>query len=744
MRWKTLSITVILVLIISSALVVIISDDSDSRSKSITLNPDQYKCRDNSGYRPSNYESMDFLKDYSYVTISSSGNRIERTSSEGHTAITTDGNINININYRVNNIKEGIMLKDGWFLSDDTANSIDGVSTGKIGIGGLLVQKSSSPYYWPSNDYIVYNTGCKETQPLTLTTGDIGEGAYIRILVAYELYQKSWFFKIATNHCNIIEEYIFYVNICNPGAIVLKNLSNGDDIEEIDSFRTMEDGSLTTTGFSIGNLTSSGAKCAVYHNGDPIEASLNRSYTDPGRYDIKLFSPIDTAFEYHWTLYVASVDNVLQELFGDEFLCEDYCVYNPNYNVPSYKLGVSTEFKQSDMAPIFRLTVFNITENYKEEYNNQFTRTIKYSPGLYNVLLSNSMSNNTGDIITILYSFNIEEGDYVWNPQTNHDLIMKSSYPIDFCPYYYGYESDAQGIGKIIWMFKDYESAWEFGMSFEYSMTEKDGTNYIWKNKSYTNTWELTESIGNYVEQKTNMKFIDPNDPNTYRAVALPDSELSVKDLSNLNLPMDVHLFGSELEKQLLKRDIPLISQKEFSILTEGREYRYRDQSTLVTDIHKLESNTATVHIIDSDDYFTVEYNVGLVDQLVKMNVNPGYLEIIETSSAGTTSYQALYLPPNYCSIEGIIDMIDSNGTSSTDHFDKTSVSNHYICSKFKISEVNEVYGDSIVKLNYGGFTQYYTITEIENMVFETQGSYQVQFINCLGNTIELNVVVIG
>ena len=410
---KKLFLSLVIVFMIASSVFILLnSEDSDSSSSTIILDPEQYRLPNDMGYIPELHDEMNFISPLSSVSISSNGEKVE-LSDDRYPVITSDGTVNLIVSYN-HPIYDGSKINNNWYISNDTAYTIDGVYTGTIGVGGLLIQKSPYGFDWYSSDVIIKNTNCNSSQPLTLTTGDIGDGCYIRILAVYELYEKYGFINV--NHINVIEEYIFYLNICNPDAIVIKNLSetnNGDS-----EFSTMKDGKLTTTGFSIKGVDYSGGKCEVLHDGGTIDTVTDRDYTDFGRYEIRLYSPSNDNFDYRWVIFVANEDQILKELFGDGLLPETYRISNLDINVPSYSFGVYSYFKQSNNLPVFKLIVNNLSTGVESTFSNEVSSPIYYKSGYNEVILTNgSDGGNGGDYFAVEFNFNVAREDQIINPE---------------------------------------------------------------------------------------------------------------------------------------------------------------------------------------------------------------------------------------------------------------------------------------------------------------------------------------
>ena len=361
--------------------------------------------------------------------------------------------------------------EEGWRLISDpwgksNTQLVNGVVTGEIGTGALIIQKSEDGVTWEEADHGAYASGLYTTDLYNLygdrndiliylpNGDDVLNGIYLRILYAYQLQSVE----NEKDYKDCVEEYKFYLCSNELDAVTFHNMTINGNLEEyfgdadentlqvLHKAETLLDGSCTTTGFIVDTSLNPTVTYSVRRDDSQIEVTDDHKYTATGRYTIILKSAVEDIKEV--TIYVDRQDSAdsLTTYFGDSFIQGkrlysegDYPLYEGGFT--SYHIaGISDDF-----LPIGGIIQNTTTGEIIEIASSREERTdIINSPGEYMAVFQTGMNMNesspSGDIRVFQFHFIIAPEGSAPGPQINQENLIEynrsnvsGSYPL-----YYG------------------------------------------------------------------------------------------------------------------------------------------------------------------------------------------------------------------------------------------------------------------------------------------------------------------
>lgn len=699
-----------------------------------------------------------------------------------------------------------------WTLGNDSwgetqGQTVNGVTTGRIGSGAVVVQTSIDGYTWSGSNQAQYTDGLyttdfaqqygtKWTTVYTPSGTNLSRGIYVRVLYAYEVCDpnecthtyKDWhgpfYYTTEKRHDNdnvwenYVEAYTFY--LCNnmPETVTFHNLSVTDklpqafpnaDAQTIQAYKqaeTLTSGAGTVTGFAIDNSLNSAATIQILRNGSPFDIPSDLKVRTSGRYDITVTTPIGT--QEKTVIYVDSADNEesMATYFGPGFLYGSKRIYSEG-ELPVYE-GGKTYYSLSEvsdfMLPVSG-TIRNLTTGSVIAISK--TRSSKFGAlteaGEYEVTLTTnpffSSDETSGDARVFTFRFVIIAEGTAPGPQVNQrNLRMYATTNVQDCkPVYYGITFPSASKGYITLAFADHRSAVNYALAYEKGVVEKqaDGA-YLYtgifslngKKREYNSAWDLTDAIHYFAEQAVSREFFDMSEQYSYLTL---DKELtsSVENLRTLELERSVVVFASEEQRRALTDSgrLPLIYPKECAYLTVDNHtvVEYHDFE-FIRDSRGYDS--CTVSITDSKGkQFHIRYNEGVGKQLTDLGCATGTITIEEATVYGdVATYHATFVRPNDHAASFLVSYT-LDGESREMTITQENDGHHIEANVFQIRNVTDSLDPySIVKIVKDDKTQeqqIYTVDEIRNMTWNTVGRYRFTCVSRLGFTFDFSVNIV-
>jgi len=745
------------------------------------------------------YTSLSIVTDGDLATSSHNGFQ-----AFGVTGTTTSLEFKIN---HLANIGEPINNSSEWLLSDDnwgksSSQKVNGVLTGEVDSGALVIQTSYDGVTWSTDNKAAYTNGLFTTnyyayyqtskQIIYIPSGnDISKGIYIRVIYAYEVYDyvkcehKSLWDKIFNNdnyrhdnhnvYTNYVEEYSFYLCFNSPTGVTFHNLSLEGKIdegfnEEMTSMEinkqaeTLINNSITTTGFKIDKSLNQTATINIKKDHLDFSIPTNNEVRENGRYDIT----VTTQFGNQSTTTIFVFSKTKEELyslyFGEHFIAGKR-IYTED-QIPTFEGGFTTCYLQAinDIIPAISGSIVNKSTNHSIpiQSTSNMQEFLLTEAGEYEIKLNtNSTFTNeifAGDNHCIVFKFKLIAQGTAPGPQINKKSLQNFSQlvcPSNLHSTYYGITFQSASRGYITLAFSTKEAAFEYAYNYEKGMVEiqSDGTfRYngslqVSQKTKYESGWDLTDAINFFAEQAIQKLHFDLRDEFTY--LTLNDSDISnIKNLRTLELEKSVILLANDTEKDNLIKsgNLPIINTKKLATLTigeGGQTVRKNQGFEFVKDTNGYDSNS--VNIIDcNNNRFEILYNTPVGEQLALLNCATGIITIEEKTIYGDTStYEAVYIKDSDNTSNTSVKYID-NKVSKTITLDQTNNNDIVNADAFSINSVIDnldPYGSIILKLPNNEI-EVYCLDEIKNKSYTSSGQYTITLLNRLGHSYSFKITI--
>ena len=701
-----------------------------------------------------------------------------------------------NVGEKINGSAEWMLGSDSW--GQQEGQNINGVSTGKIESGAIVVQTSYDGVNWSNENKAKYSEGLYTTNyyanygtsdnTIYYPSGeDISKGVYIRVLYAYEVYDYKdcehptfflwWQTGYEHNNDNVyknyVEAYTFYLCYNSPNAVTFHNLSLGDQIEEnlkeedaslieiAKSTETLTNGSVTVTGFSIDNKLNQSATITVKKNNQPFEIPSNKEIRENGKYDITVKTVLGE--ELTTTIYVHSMnkEELYSLYFGESFLIGKRIFSKEAY--PTYEGGV-TSYNLLDIEDVYPGVcgeIINKNTGAKIVLNQSWLlrKEALVEPGEYQARIYTNTTfatdNPSGDNQTFVFNFKIIAEGTAPGPQINKESLRNFtllSNPSNLSSTYYGVTFQSAHRGNITLAFATKKAAIDYAYNYEKGMVEVqedgsfryNGSLAVSQKVKYDSAWDLTDAVYYFAEQAVQKLKFDLRDEFTY--LTLSDEVLfSVENLRTLELTKSVVVFANDVEKEelLVSGELPIINSKKYSYLTPGNSGEvasgYSD-FIFIKDKNGYDSNSVVITDANGNS-FTIEYNISVGEQLKSFGCCTGIITVEEKTIYGdTTTYQAVYIAENNNSAKVELNCYE-NKTQTTKSVEFSDNNSLFTLNAFSIkSIVDELDPYGIITVSKEGVEDFYCINEIIGKLYTEKGSYVITLVNRLGYSYKFTI----
>ncbi len=685
-------------------------------------------------------------------------------------------------------------LSSGWTLCSDTWGKkekelVDGVATGEVGTGAIIIQKSSNGKDWTRIDAGKYSNGLYTTdfEANYGTTGkilvytpdgnDVINGTYYRVLYAYEV-KKDKTIK------NYLEEYVFYLCSASTDAVTFKNETLSDSLNEslseLDSStadmymsaETMLSGSYTTTGFTIDRSKNPTARVSVKKNGVWIGDNL-ASITETGRYDITVTSAVGNTQLV--TIFVDREDNdsIYQRYFGASFIDGVRVFADGDY--PVFEAGERTKYYIAKISGEYAPLYGTITNTSTEEVINIDASTVEksgkiLSAGEYEAVFSTNPTyatdNKSGDNRVFTFRFTVIEEGTAPGPVVNRQRLSDyaKSTVSDAYPIYYGLTYYSAKSGRITLAFATEKAAIDFAYNYEKGDAEEigDGTysykgsqtqvngeyqyssgSFVKQKEIYENGWTLADAIYNYAKQSVQKSFFNYGSLYSLSEDVIETTE----NLRQLELNQNVVVFADASQKSVLTDldCLPIISDKLYLYSVPGDsepESGYIDFE-FTRDIYGADSYEVVITDKNGKEY-KIEYNKSVGSQLEAAGCPSGIITIVETTKYGQKSepYNAVYIAKGENT--GIVTIAyENNGTIKTNTYSQNSCDEVIVCDCFTLDSIqDELDPYGLITVSSGKNTSFFAANETFNGKWVLPSEYTVTYKNRLGYAFQIVVQV--
>ena len=752
-----------------------------------------YKSKKNKGYSPDSKDATQvqntvFLSPLTTVSLASS--KAAEIKAGARANIFGIKGQELSIFMKLN--RAPYALGSGWIISnDDWGKKVDGVTTGPVGKGALIIRKSRDGRNWTDVDRGKYSKGLYTTDYATYygrdenvliytpSGQDIIEGVHIQIIFAYQVYNKE-----KKEYVDYIETHKFYLcsddldavtfhnNTLNSPDALLKSLgidSASFDANSINVYKgaeTLVSGSYTTTGFTIDKKLNKAASITVARDGSNNTGGKNGVYELTGKYDIHLTDVVGS--EKDLTIYVdrSTDEEAMTRYFDDHFISgkriysEDmYPVYEGgeiNYHVSSVDTNIMPLYGKIINQTTGSEIVIEQTAEEKNgvieeagEYKAVFSTTSGYFTGEY-----------VGDARVFTFQFKVIPHGAAPGPQINQKLLKEyaSSTVSDSNPIYYGLTFSSAGKGNITLAFASKEAAVEYAYNYEKGTVEQQSNGTYRYNGSfflngqktkYESAWSLTDAVNYFAEAAVHTEHFDLSDEFTYLSL-MGETLANTPNLRKLELSRSVTIFGDHQKELLTQIDaLPIINDKPYAYLDVDADEvisgTYSFQFT-TDDFGGIDSRS--VRIIDSEGKeYAIRYSESVYEQLLEHKCPSGVITIHEENKYGDVSeYQAVYIAPG--DNQTLLTFAcTKNGAVTTNTISKENADTVLTADAFGITAYN-YYLDpyAIILVQSQLEEEEFLVKDAIDKIWSDPGEYHVTCVDRLGNyfTTQINIVGAG
>ena len=689
---------------------------------------------------------------------------------------------------------------DTWMLSVDTwgkkeTETVNGVQTGEVGSGAIIVQTSMDGVDWSDENKASYTNGLYTTdyythygttpQSIYTPSGqDVGKGIYVRVLYAYEVYdyikcthKNFWGVAKHTNdnvYYNYVEEYSFYLCYNDVEAVTFHNLSlEGQITEDVEGeeaalieigkrAETLTDGSLTTTGFVIDKSLNESAAITAWRNGVEYAIPANGRIEENGRYDIRIQTTL--GWETIKTFYVnkKGQDELYSMYFGDSFL-EGKRIFTKG-DLPTYEGGLTAYTiigLGENEAPLWGTITNKTTGNVIQISCSYSTQTdVLTEAGEYEVKLHTNATYGTdkpsGDNHTFTFKFIVIEEGSAPGPQVNQENLQafaSLSNPSSMHSVYYGVTFQSAHRGYITLAFSSRAAALEYVYNYEKGMVEEQedgsfrytGTLNVTQKIVYDSAWDLTDAIYYFAEQAVQRLCFDLRDEFTYLTLSQEVLD-EITNLKTLELTKSIVVAANDTEKENLfcVADIPLINAKQYAYLqpgVDGEVVSGVNSFQFIKDKNGYDSNSIVA--IVGDTYYTLAYNQPIDEQFKAYGLGTGIITIEERNIYNDISvYKVAYIAEGDCTTK--IELKFHNGNETTSEIYDLSKNGESIKVKaFAVDKLTDEFDScGLVIIKKDGEPEVYCAGEDVNKTYNEAGVYNITVLNRLGTAYSFTIEI--
>ena len=677
-------------------------------------------------------------------------------------------------------------LGSGWKLAVDSWGKnknqlVNGIETGEVGRGALIIQTSNDGVNWSNVDCGRYESGLYTTDYAshygqaesvliyTPSGQEVINGIHIRVLFAYQVNHPS-----QKEYRDYVEVYQFYLCSNELGAVTFHNLSVTDTLDEtfadadqntVEVYRQAEslvDGGYTATGFQIDNKLNPTVKYEIRRNGTRISPNLTR-HDRTGKYDITLSSAVGSTKAL--TIYVdrSSPEEAMQQYFGDGFISGKR-IFSEG-ELPVYEGGEINYFVagvDENVLPLYgQITNQTTGSVITIEQNHDEKTGVISEPGLYQAVFATSENvfadELTGDARVFTFRFQVIPQGQSPGPVVNQKLLgdYSRSTATDCRPVYYGLTYSSAGKGNITLAFATREAAVEYAYQYEKGTVEKQedggyrytGSFLVGQKIKFDSTWDLTDAVNYFAEAAVQTHFFDISDEFTYLSLSTEVLDRH-PNLRQLELERSVTIFADGQVEELADTDaLPLLNDKPYAYLNpeSGEVERGFYSFEFVTDQHGgIDSKTVTITDSEGGKH-DIRYSEGVGQQLLADKCPSGVVTIREETMYGDVAeYPAVYIAPgdNTTALSLTYTQGDDSVTgtySSADHGLTITAKD------FRITGLNDPLDPyALVIIKHKQYEVAYSAKDSLDVLWSDPGQYSITCVNRLGYGYTISLIIDG
>lgn len=344
----------------------------------------------------------------------------------------------------------------------------------------------------------------------------------------------------------------------------------------------------------------------------------------------------------------------------------------------------------------------------------------------------------SGDIYKFVFQFMVSKDKKA--PSINQALIGKNLSISDYQSKFYGVTIPTAGTGNAVFVFYNFEEAYDTAYEYARSKVEIADGKYIFNSQAYTNQKEVLSKVQEYALSIISTKYFDMSNPASYLTYYG-----AITNFDDLKLKQDVFVVSNSQANYNNICGLPFLNNKvNYYLENLDGEPKTSINSTKFIQIANYETSTISLKHLESGlEYHDLPYGVDVQEYLEGKNAPSGEYQITETNSTGKVEYNAIYIKKgdNRTTLE--VKRVNATGaisqTISAEYANTTFVVNSFIIS----SAENDLDPYGIVKIrNEKGEEEIYQLDEVDEIILDTQGEWTIIMVDRLGNSYQIKVVI--
>lgn len=657
----------------------------------------------------------------------------------GMSAYGVTGNVTFTYTYE-NNVTDS--KREGWYITSDREKKVINKKLDTdILHGALIIQKSYDGAHFEDVTNPVCDFFNQETQGVELYSSsgeDISRGVYYRFIIAYKtVIHDGGFIPTKLRHMEVYDCYV----VENSGIISVHNLSLNEEMIENEEYsqeslkhgETLLDQSVTRDGFQIESFSSSYEVKVQKENEDAVIADSSMKFTEDGKYIITTKTKLGKKTEQTIYVFSGGHDRGYATYFGNGFV-QGERVFRDGI-IPTYARGSKVQIlKVGNGVPPLNGSLVDIKtgQTVYSFSGRRDLQSFSLEPGEYKADLYNGDRNAVGSIYHYTFSFKVIDEDA--NPYVNYHILQTREELKDLSTKHYevAYPTTLGGFVFVCFDLNSYDEALKYAREIEARFVEKasDGGFYYKSEDNpnhkvkYVDRSELTRVSEKYAKSNVEIDYFNPLDKFTYQTY---DNNL-LECLEDINTSESIKVFPSQDEKEkMIDRSYYL---NDFTF-TKAADY---DVVAVVAESK------------NSGEDIPINLDRPVDEQLKETS----RYKITESNIYGRIrTYDAVYV--NECQTKSVWN-IKNSGEESTLEVSAEAMQDenklHVTADSAYVTDISNEYDEwAIVTIKAPGvysFENKCLVSELKNLELDKAGSYQICFIDRLGNSYELDIDISG
>jgi len=639
-----------------------------------------------------------------------------------------------------NNITDS--KRENWYITSDREKKVINKKLDTdILHGALIIQKSYDGAHFEDVTNPVCDFFNQETQGVELYSSsgeDISRGIYYRFIIAYKtVIHDGGLLPAKRRHMEVYDCFV----VENSGIISIHNLSLNEEMIENEEYsqeslkhgETLLDQSVTRDGFQIESFSSSYEVKVQKDNEDAVIADSSMKFTEDGKYTITTKTKLGKKREQTIYVFSGGHDKGYATYFGNGFV-QGERVFRDG-NIPTFARGSKVQLlKIGNSVPPLNGNLVDIKTG-KSVYSFSGRRDLQsfsLDPGEYKADLYNGDKNAVGSIYHYAFSFKVIDEDA--DPYVNYHTLQTREELKDLSTKHYevAYPTTLGGFVFVCFDLNSYDDALKYAREIEARFVEKasDGGFYYKSEDNpnhkvkYVDRSELTRVSEKYAKSNVEIDYFNPLDTFTYQTY---DNNL-LECLEDINTSESIKVFPSQDEKEKMidrayyLNGFTFIKAADYDVVAVAAESKSSGEDipiSLGKPVDEQLNETSRYKITESNIYGRIR------------------------------TYDAVYV--NECQTKSVWNIKNGGEESALEVSAKTMQDEnrlHITADSAYVTDISNEYDEwAIVTIKAPGiysFENKCLVSELKNLELDKAGSYQICFIDRLGNSYELDIDISG